>query len=61
MTIKITAKLPVADEVKPEIGSIHEAQPDKTPDGKDIFFISMGGDHKAQIGVFPNECEVVEP
>ena len=60
MKIKITAELPVAEGVCPEVGSIHEAVLEKTPhDMKPIYFIRMG-EHNAQIGVFPNECEVIE-
>ena len=58
MKIKITSVLPVAPEICPEIGSIHEV----TREGKvpasnlPIYFIKIG---RAQVGVLSEECEVI--
>lgn len=57
MRIKITADLPVASEVRPEIGSVHEVTGSKDVSGGQIYFIKMGD---AQIGVLSEECETVE-
>lgn len=57
MKIKITEELPVAAEVRPEVGSIHEVVKAGEQGTRTLYFIQMGG---AQVGVFPRECEVVE-
>ena len=60
MNIRITADLPVAAEVKPEIGSIHEVIGSRLiPTRGMMYTIAMG---RGQIGVFENECEeVIDP
>lgn len=62
MKIRITKNLPVAPNVKPEIGSIHEVMRTEGREGKPvgyrhIHFIKIGN---AYVGVFDNECEVVK-
>ena len=57
MKIKITAELPVAEIVRPKIGSVHEVVGKTAAPMKLMYFIQMGG---AQIGVEPNECEIME-
>ena len=65
MKIRITADMPVASEVKPEVGSIHEVIEDKPLDPKSvqsganhIYFFRNNG---TRIGALNFECEVVEP
>lgn len=64
MKIKIKADLPVASEIKPEIGSVHEVIEDRPLDPKSvksganhIYYIKSG---ITRIGVLNFECEVVE-
>ena len=61
MKIKITKELQVAADVRPLIGQIYETfEPEVLPPlMKGAYFIRVGP-HKAQVGVFPSECEVVE-
>ena len=58
MKIKITEELPVAENVRPEVGSVHEVI-GKQEDGPEygLLFIRMGD---AQIGVAFHECEIVK-
>lgn len=58
MKIRITKDLPVAPEIKPEIGSVHEVISDRDAAEGIMYIIKMGG---ANVGVFPTECEEVEP
>lgn len=58
MKIKIKEELPVAEIVRPKVGSVHEVVGKSKPPMKSMYFIQMGG---AQVGVEPGECEVVEP
>lgn len=58
MKIRIKEELPVAEIVRPEVGSVHEVVGKSKPPMKSMYFIQMGG---AQVGVEPGECEVVEP
>lgn len=57
MKIKITKELPVAENVRPEVGSVHEVIGKTAAPMRFMYFIQMDG---AQIGVEPSECEVVE-
>ena len=64
MKIKITAEMPVASEVKPEVGSIHEVVEHQPLDPKSvqsganhIYFFKHKG---TRIGALNFECEVVE-
>ena len=57
MKIRIKEELPVAEIVRPEIGSVHEVVGKSKAPMKLMYFIQMGG---AQVGVEPNECEIVE-
>ena len=64
MKIKITVEMPVASEVKPEVGSIHEVIEDRPLDPKSvqsganhIYFFKHKG---TRIGALNFECEVVE-
>lgn len=57
MKIKIKEELPVAEIVRPKVGSVHEVVGKSKPPMKSMYFIQMGG---AQVGVEPGECEVVE-
>ena len=57
MKIKITKPLPVAAEVRPIVGSVHEVVKTEQRDRRRIHFIKVGN---AQVGVFSAECEVVE-
>lgn len=61
MKIKITSELKVPAEVRPLIGQIYETiTPEYIPPLMgDAFFIYVGP-YKAQVGVLPGECEVVE-
>lgn len=60
MKIKIIADLPVASEVKPAIGSVHEViyqQAGEYP----LYFINPSSLNDSQrVGVAPSECDVVE-
>lgn len=64
MRIKITSEeLPVAPEVRPEVGSVHEVVGQKAVDAGVMYFIRVGGTggiDGAQIGVMAGDCEVVE-
>ena len=64
MKVKIKADLPVASEIKPEIGSVHEVIEDAPLDPKSvksganhIYYIKSG---MTRIGVLNFECEIVE-
>ena len=64
MKIKITVEMPVASEVKPEVGSIHEVVEHHPLDPKSvhsganhIYFFKHKG---TRIGALNFECEVVE-
>lgn len=64
MKIKITAELPVAEEICPKVGSIHEVIEDAPLDPKrvrsgasHIYFINTG---ITRVGVLNFECEVIE-
>lgn len=57
--IRITAKLPVAEAIRPVVGAVYDAKKVQTPyDLRPIYFICVR-DPAEQIGVFPNECEEV--
>ena len=64
MKIKIKVELPVPECVRPAIGSIHEVvetdPATNEPIGRSRIYFILVGDHKARIGVFPSECEIVE-
>lgn len=58
MKIKITAEPQVAQEVRPEVGTVHEVEDvRKTPLDHKLYMIKTG---MAQIGILDTECEVVE-
>ena len=57
MKIRIKEELPVAEIVRPEVGSVHEVVGRTKAPMKLMYFIQMGG---AQIGVELDECEVVK-
>lgn len=58
MKIKITAELPVAPDVRPTIGSVHEVvELAPMPNGKQFYMIRDG---ITKIGVAENECIVLE-
>lgn len=57
MNIKITAELQAPKEVRPAVGSVCEVvRTEIMPNGRTMHFISAG---ITQIGVLPEECEVV--
>ena len=64
MKIKIkNAELPVAAEVRPEVGSVHEVVDQMPVDAGVMYLIRVGGTggiDGAQIGVMAGDCEVVE-
>ena len=64
MKIKITSEeIPVAPEVRPEVGSVHEVVEQKTVDAGVMYFINVGGTGGiagAQVGVMDGDCEIVE-
>lgn len=56
--IKITAELPVAPDVRPEVGSVHEvAELAPMPNGRMFYMINVG---MTRIGVQKSECVVLE-
>lgn len=60
MKIKILADLPVAAEVKPVVGDEYEVVRSEgrgAQHGGAIYFIKVGA---ADVGVFADECEVIE-
>ena len=59
MKAKVTAEeLKVPEEIRPKRGEVYEAKLEHRPgDGRVMYFIKVGD---AQIGLFENECEVVE-
>lgn len=58
MKIKITAELPVPENVRPAVGSIQEVvELAPMPNGKKFYMIMSG---ITKIGVAEEECEVVE-
>lgn len=57
MKIRIKEELPVAEIVRPEVGSVYEVVGKSKAPMKFMYFIQMGG---ARVGVEPGECEVVE-
>ena len=61
MKIRITKELPVAECVRPLIGQVYETfEPEVIPPlMKGAYFIRVGP-YKAQVGLFPSDCEVVE-
>lgn len=57
MKIRITAEIPTAPELKPEIGSIHEVvDRELMPNGLRFFMIRAG---MTKIAIAESECEVV--
>ena len=57
MNIRITAEMHTPQEVRPAVGSICEVVRTETmPNGRTMHFISAG---ITQIGVLPEECEVI--
>lgn len=59
MRIKITAELPVAAEVRPEIGSTHEVVQPAVDIMRPMYFIRIPvSGTMATVGVLPKECEV---
>ena len=59
MKIRITAELPVAECVRPEIGSVHEVLSTQSGDSP-MYFINPSSEYRNQrVGVSPKECEVV--
>lgn len=62
MKVKITKELPVAAEIKPEIGSTHEVIRPAVDIMRPMYFIHIPiSGTMATVGVLPEECEVVEP
>lgn len=64
MKIRITKPLPVEKTVCPAVGGVYDVDSFRMekngPSGKwqpGMFFIRMGA---AQVGVMPDECEIVE-
>ena len=59
MKIRITAEIPVAPDVRPEVGSVHEVvELAPMPNGKQFFMIRAG---ITKIGIAAEECEVLDP
>ena len=59
MKIRITQDVPVAADVKPKIGSVHEVEElAPMPNGKQFYMIRMG---ITRIGIADHECEVMPP
>lgn len=59
MEIKITSILPLMDEIRPPVGSIHKVIR-KTSDRRNNRFIYWIKFKNTEIGVFPRECEIVK-
>lgn len=64
MKIRITKPLPVEKHARPEVGGVYEVVRHQTGGGvcvsrlqPEMYFIKVG---KAQVGVHPTECEIVE-
>lgn len=59
MKIKITAELPVPDEARPAVGSVHEVIGNQEGEHP-LYFINPSPQYPTQtVGVSPDECEVV--
>jgi len=59
--IRITADIPVAEGNRPKIGSTYEINSEEEYRGRKlsrkIYFITVNG---IEVGVYDNECEVVD-
>ena len=55
--IRITADIPVAEGNRPKIGSTYEVNSEEEKRGRRIYFITVNG---SEVGVYDNECEVVD-
>lgn len=59
--IRITVDIPVAEGNRPKIGSTYEVNSEETQplrrSSRKIYFITVNG---IEVGVYDNECEVVD-
>ena len=55
--IRITADIPVAESNRPKIGSTYEVISEEEKRGRKIYFITV---NRIEVGVYDNECEVVD-
>ena len=59
MRVRVTAELTAPAEIRPEVGEEIEVEKKEMPNGRVAYVAERGGPHKAQIAIFPEECEVV--
>lgn len=59
LKIRITQKLPVSEDICPAVGETYNVEEieDRGGRGRNLFFIRVNGE---RVGVFSNECEVIE-
>lgn len=59
LKIRITQKLPVSEDICPVVGETYNVEEIEARDGRglNLFFIRVNGE---RVGVFSNECEVIE-
>lgn len=60
MKIKTTAELPIAENIRPPVGSVFDAIVETVENGREAYIVRVGNPHITQFAVFPEECEVVE-
>lgn len=57
MKIRITTDLPVETKNRPKKGSVYEVEEESRQGRRKLYFVTVNG---IRVGVFPNECEIVE-
>lgn len=59
MKIRITKNLPISEDIRPAVGATYDVEEIEARDGRglNLFFIRVNGE---RVGVFSNECEVIE-
>ena len=55
--IRITADIPVAEGNRPKIGSTYEVNSEEEKRSRKIYFITV---NRIEVGIYDNECEVVD-